>query len=268
MTPIQDFTVGNTITIAVAIYKQNWKRFIKLSLIAHLWLLVPVYGWARYFAIAAWISKLSFDQLSPDFEHLKRRQYFKINSLFFLLIIGISSIFIPLILGNIIMLPLSIIAPAILKLVVQMPNGWEFIEQNFMLLGYIASLMLFLIWSLIYTRLFITDLTYGSYLRYPSIYPYPINRSYHLTKNNTFKIYRIIWFLLLFSIPVALLVMLITFIITFLFYVTFPAHRYLLILFVPTVLYISHALLLPLWQVVKAVVFHHLSQKDNQRSIW
>ncbi|MEM8676611.1 MAG: hypothetical protein AAGF83_22525 [Cyanobacteria bacterium P01_G01_bin.67] len=46
MISIQDFTVGNTITIAVAIYKQNWKRFLKLSLIAHLWLLVPVYGWA------------------------------------------------------------------------------------------------------------------------------------------------------------------------------------------------------------------------------
>lgn len=123
MTPIQNFTVGNTITVAVAIYQQNWKKFLKLSFAAHLWLLVPVYGWARYFAIAAWISKLSFDQLSPDFERLKRKQYFKVNSLFFLFIIGISSIFIPLILGNVILLPLSIIAPAILKLVVQMPNG-------------------------------------------------------------------------------------------------------------------------------------------------
>lgn len=127
--------------------------------------------------------------------------------------------------------------------------------------------MLFLIWSLIYTRLFITDLTYSSYLTFPSIYPYPINRSYHLTKNNTFKIYRLIWFLLVFSMPIALLVMIFTLIITFLFYVTFPAHRYLITLFIPTVLYISHGLLLPLWQTVKAIVFHQLSLVSNQRSI-
>jgi len=48
MISVPDFTVSNTITVAVAIYKHNWKKYLKLSLIAHLWLLVPVYGWARY----------------------------------------------------------------------------------------------------------------------------------------------------------------------------------------------------------------------------
>ena len=66
MIPDYDFTVGNTITIAVAIYRNNLKKFLKLSLAAHLWLLVPVYGWARYFAIAAWISKLSFNELNNE----------------------------------------------------------------------------------------------------------------------------------------------------------------------------------------------------------
>ena len=54
MIPDYDFTVGNTITIAVAIYRNNFKKFLKLSLAAHLWLLIPVYGWAKYFAIAAY----------------------------------------------------------------------------------------------------------------------------------------------------------------------------------------------------------------------
>lgn len=52
MIPDYDFTVGNTITVAVAIYRNNLKQFLKLSVAAHLWLLIPVYGWGRYFAIA------------------------------------------------------------------------------------------------------------------------------------------------------------------------------------------------------------------------
>jgi len=57
MLPIADFTVGNTITIAFAIYRNNLKRFLQLSLVAHLWLLVPIYGWARYLAIAIKINR-------------------------------------------------------------------------------------------------------------------------------------------------------------------------------------------------------------------
>ena len=58
MIPADNFTPGNTVTItvtiyAVTIYKENWKEYLKLSFAAHLWLLVPIYGWARYFAIAA-----------------------------------------------------------------------------------------------------------------------------------------------------------------------------------------------------------------------
>ncbi|MEL6437997.1 MAG: hypothetical protein AAFQ80_01900 [Cyanobacteria bacterium J06621_8] len=77
-----DFTVGNTITIAVAIYKQNWKRFLPLSLAAHLWLMILIYGWARYFAIAAWISNLSLQELDHDSRNLELKHYLSIESLF------------------------------------------------------------------------------------------------------------------------------------------------------------------------------------------
>ena len=65
-----EFTVGNTINIAVAIYKKNWQNYLKLSLIDHLWRLIPIYGLARYLAIAAWIGKLGLEQLTNKDESL------------------------------------------------------------------------------------------------------------------------------------------------------------------------------------------------------
>lgn len=49
----QDLTVADTITVSIALYKNRWKKYLKLSAIAHLWMLVPVYGWARHLAVAA-----------------------------------------------------------------------------------------------------------------------------------------------------------------------------------------------------------------------
>ena len=61
-----DLTVGNTVTASVALDKNQWREFLQLSAIAHLWLLVPVYGWARHLAIAAWISQLSLQTLNQQ----------------------------------------------------------------------------------------------------------------------------------------------------------------------------------------------------------
>ena len=256
------FNAGNTITVAVAIYKNNLKKFLKLSLFAHLWLLIPVYGWARYFATASWISKLSFDELSKELENLSRKQYFRINSLFNLSVIAISSMVITMLVSNIVMIPLSIILPIIWKAFLQFPSSFKIVEnENFLsMLGFSALFVLSLVWTAIYARLFITDLAYGNYLVNKRIYPYPINRSYHLTKNNTFKIYKIIWLLFLISVPVYVLVLLTVFIIFAIFYVLQPNKDYFLVLFLPTVLYFAHGLTMPFWQSAKATIFYQLTK--------
>ena len=268
MPPVQ-FTVGNTITVSVAIYRQNWRQYLKLSLIAHLWLLVPVYGWARYFAIAAWISKLSFSEQAKNLDSIERKQYFKFDSLTRLTIIGISTIFIPLIVGNIIMIPLAIILPIIFKLLLQFPEAIKFIESDngFLLLGYFALFVCYLIWTSIYARLFVTDLTYGNYLKNHRICPYPINRSYVITKNNVLKIYKIIWLTFLISLPVYLIMFICVFAITFFMYAIQSEKSYLLVFFFPTIVLLAHILLLPLWQSVKAVVFHQLTKAGNRKTV-
>ena len=152
----------------------------------------------------------------------------------------------------------------------QFPEALKFIESDngFLLLGYFVLFFYYLIWISIYARLFLTDLTYGNYLQNYRIYPYPINRSYVITKNNTLKIYEIIWLTFLVSLPVYLSILVDVFAITFVMYAIQPEKSYLLVFFFPTVVLLSHILLLPFWQSVKAVVFYQLNKANNRQAIW
>ncbi len=56
-------SIGDVVTLALKIYLFQFKQYFKIALFAHLWLLVPVYGWAKFFAQLALISRLVFRQL-------------------------------------------------------------------------------------------------------------------------------------------------------------------------------------------------------------
>lgn len=60
---MEQLTIGNIVTVSVNLYRQNFKQYLKISFIAHLWLIIPVYGWGKYLEIAADISYESFKQL-------------------------------------------------------------------------------------------------------------------------------------------------------------------------------------------------------------
>ncbi|MEH1769514.1 MFS transporter [Nostoc sp.] len=60
---IQPLSVGNVVSAAVRLYRSHLKTYLNLAAIAHLWVLVPVYGWAKYAAISGLISRLAFGEL-------------------------------------------------------------------------------------------------------------------------------------------------------------------------------------------------------------
>jgi hypothetical protein len=61
--PIQPLSVGDVVNAGVRIYRSHLKQFLTLALIAYLWILVPIYGWAKYSEILARISRLAFQEL-------------------------------------------------------------------------------------------------------------------------------------------------------------------------------------------------------------
>ena len=61
--PIAPLSIGNVVSAGVRLYSSNLRTYLQLALVAHLWVLVPIYGWAKYVAIAGLISRLAFKEL-------------------------------------------------------------------------------------------------------------------------------------------------------------------------------------------------------------
>jgi len=72
---IQPLSIGNVVSAAVRLYRSHLKTYLNLAAIAHLWVLIPIYGWAKYAAISGLISRLAFGELiyQPESVQAARR---------------------------------------------------------------------------------------------------------------------------------------------------------------------------------------------------
>jgi hypothetical protein len=69
-TPLPLLSAGNIVTAALRLYFLRFKQYFKQSVLAHLWLLIPFYGWAKYLARQAMISRLVFAELMHQPEQI------------------------------------------------------------------------------------------------------------------------------------------------------------------------------------------------------
>ncbi|MGL5195170.1 MAG: hypothetical protein ACRC8Y_16445 [Chroococcales cyanobacterium] len=62
------FTPANAVTASLNLYRKRFKTYFKISLISHLWFLIPIYGWAKFLAGMALISRLAFAEINGKTE--------------------------------------------------------------------------------------------------------------------------------------------------------------------------------------------------------
>ena len=279
MIPDYDFTVGNTITIAVAIYRNNLKKFLKLSLAAHLWLLIPVYGWARYFAIAAWISKLSFDELTNEINNPNKKQYFSIHSLFVFFVSGLISIIIPVILSYMLTVVVFLFVEAVKETMVVIFSFSEYdifdpSNTSYPLIALIISSIFFLFSSWFYAKLFVSDLIFIDSEKRQIFYLF--NQSRKLIKNSQVKTFKTILLSLVVSLPVwtvgfsiYICLVAVTAIISIIISTdTISTNEDLVIsICLSAGLFCAHGLLFPFWQSVKATTFYQLTALERKYSL-
>lgn len=77
--PMEPLSLGNVITAGIRIYRSHLKDYFLLALKAYVWLLVPIYGWAKFYALSALISRLTFAELVNQPESISSGQRF-VNS--------------------------------------------------------------------------------------------------------------------------------------------------------------------------------------------
>ncbi|WP_199299841.1 DUF975 domain-containing protein [Trichocoleus sp. FACHB-262] len=61
--PMRPLSIGNVVSASFRLYSSHLKQYFGIACKAYLWVLVPVYGWAKYSALSASISRLAFGEL-------------------------------------------------------------------------------------------------------------------------------------------------------------------------------------------------------------
>lgn len=94
-------SVGNVVSAALRIYRDRFKAYYGIALKAYVWILVPVYGWAKFAALSALISRLAYQEVLgrpetvTDAQRAVNRnlwQYLWLGFLVGLILVGISLI--------------------------------------------------------------------------------------------------------------------------------------------------------------------------------
>lgn len=60
---MKPLSVGNVVSAGLRIYRDNFKNYYRLALIGSLWSWIPIYGWAKFYAMQGLISRLAYGEL-------------------------------------------------------------------------------------------------------------------------------------------------------------------------------------------------------------
>ena len=262
--PMQQLSVGNVINVSINLYRANLKLYFKLALIAHLWVLVPIYGWAKFYAISALISRLAFGELIGQPEspktaatHINRRlgYFFIIGILLF-----IFSSFGSIILSYLIWIPLIILL-AFFSFLLKV-NLLDFL-MNLppVILGILILVTTIVISFWFNSRGFMTDLPLAIESNI-SLFK-TIRYSWSLTKSSLRQIQLIIVISFLTTLPTIVINSMVgTFIIALIAGIVLPNSpendSLIGAFYLISLILVNGLVTMPFWQSIKAVVYYDL----------
>lgn len=251
-------SVGNVVSASLRIYRDHFKSYFGLALTAYLWLLIPIYGWAKYSAISGLISRLAFGEVSehPETVSDARREvnprmwsFFGAGILTSLILVGAylaGAIAIGILVGG---------AAAIFR-------------ENYLIIGalVVVAVIAFLILYLrVVSQLLIVELPLA--MENDVTASSAISRSWELTKGSVARILLIVFVGILASLPISIFVQIVSTIIQLVLSTvlgkdssSFFLVYYLLILALSIV---SGALMAPFWQAMKAIIYYDLRSRKE-----
>ncbi|HBE19819.1 MAG TPA: hypothetical protein DEG17_14245 [Cyanobacteria bacterium UBA11149] len=266
----QPLTIGNIINVGLQIYRANFKLYSKLALTAHLWLFIPIYGWAKFYVISALISRLVFSNLTNQPETIKTAQDKTNPSLWKLFILGIIIFLMPLIFAFLWLLLFSLIFGIIYAVVnlawgITLPqppkdgNLFENWQSAAIWLSIAIAVYLSPLWH--YSRLFITELTL---VIEDNSNPFKaIKQSWELTKGLRMRLITIIIVSFTITFPVWIIVW--RGLGEILRLISYNFLRYLIddfsiraILLTIILNIMTGVIIMPFWQSLKAVVYYDI----------
>ncbi len=262
--PIQPLNIGDIVTGGFRLYRSHIKDYFLIALKANVWLLVPIFGWAKYYALSSLISRLSFGELINQPEDIKSGERF-VNSrlsqfllqmlLMFLIFIGIGLGFaiafgiVGAILGGVIAGFGQNINPAFAVVSV--------------LLGILLFAAIFLGFFWFITRFYLADVTLA--IEDDTTATSAISRSFELTKGNIWRIFGITFIAFLITLPLQIVVQAISTVLQLVFAPLIQENSgiftllYFVLIF--AISFSSGAVIIPFWQAIKATIYYDLRSR-------
>jgi len=251
-------SVGNVVSASLQIYRDHFKSYFGLALVGYLWLLVPIYGWAKYSAIAALISRLAFGEVSehPETVSDARREVDHRMWSFFGAGILTSLIFLAVYLAGAIGITVLGLGAAAIS------------QQNYLIIGAlvaVAVIAFLIIYIRIVSQLFIVELPLA--IENNLTASSAISRSWELTKGSVGRIVWIVFVGGLVSIPVSAFIQTVLAIVQPILIALLGAESgafvSVYIILVVALSILSGALVNPFWQAMKAIIYYDLRSRKE-----
>lgn len=256
--PMQPLSIGNVVSAGLRLYRSHLKSYFQLALKAYLWILVPVYGWAKFYAIAALISRLAFGELVNQPESVESGRRYVNSKLWQFLITALLM----LLIGVGVWICLVILI-AIFVVLAGVLRGNTAAIAITILLGIIvaAAFIVGIFWLL--TRFFIVQLPLAIEDNVDATST--ISRSWELTKGHVWRILSIYLVAYLITLPLIIAVQVVRSILQIVFNPLLKqdsaAYGLLFFLLILGLSLLSGAVMLPFWQAVKAVIYYDLRSR-------
>jgi F0F1-type ATP synthase assembly protein I len=252
----EGLSVGNVVSAGLRIYRDNFKLYYSLALQAYLWVLIPIYGWAKFAMISGLISRLAFSQVNerPETETSAKNIVNPRLWSFFVTGLLVGLILFGVMFGG-------IIAGTIIFTIVGIIFGQS--TEGIIVLTSLAIIAIFgfiyyFVWF--YSRLAIAELPVA--IEENDSPNRAISRSWDLTKGNVWRLQSIFFVAFLILLPISIVIQIAQWIFQILFaFLISPDSSlgiFIFFLFNLALILGSGALTVPFWQSIKAVLYYDL----------
>ncbi|MGD1909589.1 MAG: DUF975 domain-containing protein [Rivularia sp. (in: cyanobacteria)] len=264
--PIQPLNIGDVVTGGFRLYRSHIKEYFFIALKAYAWVIVPIYGWAKFYALSSLISRLCFGELVNQPEDIKSGQNFVNSRLgqFLVQMLLMSLIGIGIVLGfSIIFGFVGVAIGGIIGGLAQTSNAVQIIVSVLLGIVVLAVFLIGLFWVL--TRFYLVDVSLA--VEDNTNASSAISRSWELTKGNIWRIFGVMLIAFLITLPLQIVVQVIVTILQIVFIPLIEQNSglfslvYLVLVF--SISFSSGALIVPFWQAIKATIYYDLRTRHE-----
>jgi hypothetical protein len=267
---IRPLSIGNVVSAGLGLYRSHLKAYLGLSTKAHLWSLIPIYGWSKYQTMSASIARHAFQELICQPESLRQSEqqvnphlwlFFALQMLVLVLLVAINmALSLVQFIG--LTIPLSLLVDILGEV-----GGLLLLPMQI-----IINLVFYGIYLWFWSRLFIPEMPLAIDAQTDVIDN--IGRSWSLTQGSGIRILIVISVVFVITIPLYLLALspamillgtalplAISAIEESVSFAIFFALFMLALLVGIVMLFVVSIFVMPIWQAIKSIIYYDLRSR-------